>query len=121
MIVNYAFFRGNKKINIYSLTTPLQKNCWNALGVTPPNRLNADRATKSIKRQLLVPFAMDIIIIMCWVIWTERNTWIFNNEPPQVNRCLITFKKEPKLVIHRGKRRLVQSMEDWFFSIFGYV
>jgi hypothetical protein len=29
--------------------------------------------------------------------------------------------RELKLIIQRGKRRLVQSMEDWFFSVFGYV
>jgi hypothetical protein len=91
------------------------------LGIIPPNGLNADWATKFIKRQLAVLFAMDIIITMCWGIWTERNAWIFNNEPPQVHKCLITFKKELKMIIQRGKRRLVQSMEDWFFSVFGFV
>jgi hypothetical protein len=101
------------------LSCPFAKNCWITLGINPPTWLNADRATKSIKRQLNVPFAMDIIMIMCWGIWSERNAWIINNEPPQVQNCIATFKKEFSLVGHRAKRSLVQPMEDWLFSLFG--
>jgi hypothetical protein len=40
------------------------------------------RATRHIKRILRVPFTMKSIIIMCWCIWTEINSWLFNNGDP---------------------------------------
>jgi hypothetical protein len=32
-----------------------------------------ERETKHLKRALRVPFAMEIIIAICWCIWKERN------------------------------------------------
>jgi hypothetical protein len=52
---------------------PFAKNCWAQIGINVPTWLIADRAIRHIKRKLRVPFAMEIIIIMCWCIWIERN------------------------------------------------
>jgi hypothetical protein len=41
-------------------------------------------------------FAMEIIIVMRWSIWSERNSWIFNNLDHSVNNC----KKEGVTVSH---------------------
>jgi hypothetical protein len=60
---------------------------------------------------------MKIIIIMCWSIWTERNSWIFRNEAPSIQRCIYTFKSEFALVIHKAKKKLVLSMEESFLRI----
>jgi ribosomal protein L31E len=46
--------------------------------------LRAERATAYMKHHINKPFAMEIIIIMSWCIWNERNGWLFNNEDPSV-------------------------------------
>jgi hypothetical protein len=94
-----CLFQREEKIRHLFFSYPFAKNCWNALGINPLTWLNIDRSTKSIKRQLHVPFAMDIIVIMCWRIWTKRNAWIINNESPQAQSCFATFRKEFAMVI----------------------
>jgi len=42
---------------------------------------------KSIKRRLGVSFALEIIMLMAWCIWTTRNDWIFSNMHPTVQNC----------------------------------
>jgi hypothetical protein len=46
---------------------------------------------------------VEIIIIMCWSIWIKRNSWLFNDEDPSVEKCKATFKREFALIIHRTK------------------
>jgi hypothetical protein len=79
--------------------------------VRVPTWLKPERATRHIKRALRLPFAMEIIVIMCWSIWTERNSWLFNNEDPQIWKCQETFKREFALVIHRAKPTLLPTMK----------
>jgi hypothetical protein len=47
---------------------PFAKNCWAQIGVVVPTWLTLEGATKHIKRNLRVPFSMEIIILMCWCI-----------------------------------------------------
>jgi hypothetical protein len=80
------------------------KNCWQQIGVIVPTWLKLDRATLHIKRAIMLPFAMKIIILMFWSIWKERNAWIFDSQPPLMDKCLITFKKEIRRVHLRMKK-----------------
>jgi hypothetical protein len=86
-----------------------KKNCWNLIGVQVPH-WRADRATRYLKRALNVPFAMEIIILMCW---SARNGWHFNGEDPGLDNCKLHFKREFALVILRAKLRRVQQMQEW--------
>jgi hypothetical protein len=72
---------------------------------------------RHIKRQLKVPSVMEIIIILCWSIWTERNSWLFRNEDPSVDSCKATFKREMDLVIHRSKTKYTQDMKQWLDNL----
>jgi hypothetical protein len=96
---------------------PFAKNCWSYIGVSVPTWLKPERATKRIKRSLNLPFAMEIIILMSWSIWTKRNAWIFREEAPSVQRCLLTLKSEFSLVIHKAKKKLAPRMKEWLISI----
>jgi hypothetical protein len=87
------------------------------IGVQVPQWLRADRATRHLKRALNVPFAMEIMVLMCWCIWTARNGWLFNGEDPKVDGCKQLFKKEFALVILRAKPRRVQAMQEWLDGI----
>ena len=58
------------------------KACWSTIGVTYNPSRTALQIFRRIKQQLRVPFAMEIIILMWWSIWTTKNDWIFNNKDP---------------------------------------
>jgi hypothetical protein len=100
-----CLFQIEEKLRHLFFSCPIAKNCWNIVGINVPTWLNADRATKHIRRQLNLPFAMDIVMLMWWGIWTERNAWIFNNEAPPVQKCKATIKREFDLVIQRAKKK----------------
>jgi hypothetical protein len=70
------------------------KQCLLQIGISVPTWLKPDRAMRYIKRKLWVPFAMEIIILMCWSIWIERNRWVSNNVDPTVQNSKATFKRE---------------------------
>jgi hypothetical protein len=93
------------------------KNCWATIGVVIPSWLRPDRATRHLRIKLSVPFAMEIIITMCWSIWLERNAWIFNNVAPEVQKCQANFKKEFDLVIYRSKKKYKEDMRLWLLSL----
>jgi hypothetical protein len=73
--------------------------------------LRPERATRHIKRTLGVPFVMEIIMIMTWCIWKERNAYLFSNEDPSVEYCNLIFK-EFALIIHRAKENRANEMKQ---------
>jgi hypothetical protein len=93
------------------------KTCWMQIGVVVPGWLRPERATRHLKRTLGVPFAMEIIMIMTWCIWKERNGSLFGNEDPSVGHCKLVFKKEHTLVINRAKESRANDMKQWLQSI----
>jgi hypothetical protein len=85
--------------------------------VSIPTWLKPERAVCNIKRQLKVPFAMDIIILMARVFGRKEISWIFNNKDPQTANCLNNFKKEFAMVIHRAKGNKAQEMKEWLLDL----
>jgi hypothetical protein len=63
-----------------------------------PSWLRSQRGARRIKRSLGVTSAMEIIINMCWSMWTVRNSWLFNDEDPTIDNCKIIKK-----TIHKCK------------------
>jgi hypothetical protein len=123
MFVNCASDRGKKAYAIYFLDALLQKKLLAADWDQHSSLVTSKRAIKRIKTMIGLPFSMDIIIIMCWSIWSERNSWIFNNADPSIANCKNTFKREFLLVILRAKERHKENMSVWlnnFFSFFFY-
>ena len=80
------------------------KNCWPSIGLFYPAHLQPLQLIKRIKRGLAVPFYMEIIILMSWCIWTQRNNWLFNMIHPSVVGCKAKFKEEFSILLHRAKR-----------------
>jgi hypothetical protein len=58
------------------------KNCPSEIDIVVPSMARSNTALRIIKRSLGLPFAMEIIITMCWSIWIEWNAWIFINTDP---------------------------------------
>ena len=68
---------------------------------------------KAIRRRLGVSFALEIIVLMAWSIWTTRNDWIFNNVHPTIQGCKRKFCKEFNLLLHRVKHPKIDEMKVW--------
>jgi hypothetical protein len=84
--VSYVYIRERiKTLRHLFMRCPFAKNCWSSIGITMPTWLRSDRAMTYLKWANNKPFAMRIIITMCWSIWKERNARIFNTEDPSVD------------------------------------
>jgi hypothetical protein len=68
---------------------------------------------ESIKSQLPAPFFMDVIITMCWAIWSSRNDKIFRGFDNSIRRCKEIFKKEFAQVILRAKIDIKSMLMTW--------
>ncbi|TVU02683.1 hypothetical protein EJB05_51805, partial [Eragrostis curvula] len=64
----------NETIYHLFLRCPFAQNCWAILGVQTPRTNDAALAVQRIKRQLNVPFFMEVIILMSWSIWMRPNS-----------------------------------------------
>jgi hypothetical protein len=93
------------------------KACWISIGVTVAMSTSVPQIFNRIRRQLGVPFFMEIIILMTWGIWTARNYWIFNDIDPSVHRCKEKFISEFSLLKYRVKPDYFQAMEAWLNSL----
>jgi len=92
---------------------PFVAACWGSLNLIVPNSVDPWFITESLAAQLRLPFAMDIIITMCWSIWMLCNDVIFRNIPHSIRRCKALFKKEFALVILRAKEALHPRIDLW--------
>ena len=88
------------------------RSCWSSIGL---NIGQSDPFTtlKQLRNQLNVPFFMEVIILMCWGIWMQRNDFIFKGIQPSHQNCRHHFFKEFALVILRAKPRYKNSMLLW--------
>jgi hypothetical protein len=67
------------------------KNCWSLIGLTVPHSHGPFQILEAFRAQLNAPFFMEIVIIMCWSIWTVRNNWIFRGEEASTQQCKHIF------------------------------
>jgi hypothetical protein len=81
------------------------KNGWRSIGVTAPGINCPQRAATSIIRQLHVQGALEIMILMTWSIWKCHNGWIFENNPPSIERCGALLSQELKWLHLRASQR----------------
>jgi hypothetical protein len=87
------------------------------IGVTVPTLLRSERVTRQIKRSLGLPFAMDIIILMCWSIWKEKMLGFLTLKIHHQEKCKIIFKQEFAMLIKRTKKHYVNEMEQWLHDL----
>lgn len=91
---------------------PFAMACWSAIQVLVPNLQDPCQLVQSFRDQLRLPFAMEVIITMCWSIWMARNDLIFRGLPHSVQMCKMTFK-EFALVKLRARTDLHPTMDLW--------
>jgi hypothetical protein len=93
------------------------KACWASIGISVATTRPVPQIINRIRRNLGVPFFMEIIILMVWSIWKTRNDWIFNNIDPSVEDCRIRFISEFKLLLHRVKQSSIPQLENWLNTL----
>lgn len=95
------------------LACPFSRDCWITLGLVIQNLADPFGTLHSFRQQLQVPFFMEIIVTMCWSIWTERNDAIFKHVQPSIASCKSTFRREFAQVILRAKSSLKPLFTQW--------
>jgi hypothetical protein len=95
------------------LDCPFSISSWATLGLIIQNPADPFDTLESFRIQLHKPFFMEIIVTMCWAIWSVRNDAIFRNVQPSISLCKAIFRKEFAQVILRAKRSLAFSLTQW--------
>ena len=71
--------------------------CWSYICTNwQPAHTGIQEEISNLKQLLSVPYAMEIIILTCWAIWTTRNDHIFQHIQPSIYRCRKKLKEELK-------------------------
>lgn len=99
------------------LACPFALQCWAWINLQIDANLDAFQNLQNLKDQLHVPFFMEIIIIMCWVIWKARNDAIFRQLPPCFQRLKADFRAELQLLLLRAKRSYSPGFDPWIASL----
>jgi hypothetical protein len=86
------------------LECPFAVQCWAIINIQVHHRLDPFENLQSFEDQLQIPFFMEIIIFMCWVIWKASNGLIFCQINPSIQLAEQSFKDELLLLL-RAKRK----------------
>ena len=98
---SHLFFECTFSVRIW---TYLQID-WN--GNSGPEMLN--RAT----RKFSGPCFIEIVILVCWNIWKQRNNNFFRGIIPSFRTWRACFISDINLVKHRVKKDVVQTLSSW--------
>jgi len=60
---------------------------------------------------------MEIIILMCWVIWKARNDLIFRQINPLLLNSKEDFRREIRLLKYRTKHIISDSLDQWIANL----
>lgn len=77
------------KVDIYYL----DQVCWVIFGIMVRHKADPRDSFRDFKMQQRSPFVMEIIILICWNIWTSCNDQIFRGIESTVSRGKDIFKE----------------------------
>ena len=89
------------------------RDCWALIGLAVISSPDLIQKFESLKSHIARNFFMEIIIIMCWTIWTVRNDVIFRGIPPSSLRGLEIFRNIFKQLLWRTKKKYFPAIELW--------
>jgi len=92
---------------------PFAMAFWNTLNLLVLISSSPLQIFEAFKTQLHLPFFMEILVTMCWSIWTVKNDVIFKGIPTSIQRCKLIFRTEFALVILRAKAAYHPSIDSW--------
>lgn len=77
---------------------PFAACCWNFLAFQTSVTLSRLQAVEAFKLAFNQVFFMEVFILLCWSIWSERNDLIFKGLQPSIIKCKVDIKKELTLL-----------------------
>nr|TKW03671.1 hypothetical protein SEVIR_7G056400v2 [Setaria viridis] len=95
------------------LECPFAQECWINISLFTDLSQEPYSILNSFRIQLQVKFFMEVIILMCWCIWMERNDYIFQGINPSVHSAMSRFKVVFTQVMLRVKEDWKQLMIEW--------
>ena len=95
------------------LDCPFAMDCWGTLGLSIQHSDDPFQTTTSFRSQLAILFSMEIIILMCWAIWSVRNDAIFRNVQPAIAQARRHFRINFAQVILRAKKSYEPFISQW--------
>jgi hypothetical protein len=112
---NYALCENSveETVDHLFLHCGIAKDCWIWIGLVVPQSQGPFQVLADFRRQLNVPFFMEIIVLMCWSIWSVRNNLIFRNQEASVQHCKHIFRNVFGLVVLRAKKRYLPQISLW--------
>jgi hypothetical protein len=94
--------------------------CWNTLGLAHLIQGSLFQTLTVFKDHLQRPFFMEIIVSMCWAIWTARNDAIFRGQQHSIGAAKLVFRKELALVNLRAKNKYQPQFYQWLDNLHNY-
>ena len=98
------------------LDCPFAVSCWATLGLVNQNSNDPFQTITSLRTQLNLPFSMEVIISMCWAIWSVRNDAIFRNIQPSIPNAKRHFKMDSAQVILGAKKAYLPRISQWLYA-----
>ena len=95
---------------------PFALACWNTLWLAHLVESELLQTLAVFRDHLQRPFFMEIIISMCWAIWSSRNDNIFRSIQHSLASCKFIFRKGLALVKLRAKGNYQPMLDQWLNS-----
>ena len=91
----------------------IARDCWALIGLSVTSSPDMVQKFENLRNQIGKRFFMEIIIIMCWSIWTIRNDAVFREIPACSLWCLEIFRSTFKQLLWRAKKKYFPAIELW--------
>jgi len=99
------------------LHCPFSISCWAIINIQVDPNLGPFENLMSFRDQLHEPFFMEIIVLMCWVIWKARKDLIFRQINPNIHIAKQCFLDELQMLLLRAKRRYSPRINQWIANL----
>jgi hypothetical protein len=96
---------------------PFAASCWALLAIHSLDALSRFQAVEAFKLVFNKEFFMEVFILLCWIIWIEKNDLIFKGLQPSAMKCKVNLKKELALLCFRVRSRSELAFVQWLESL----
>jgi hypothetical protein len=80
-------------------------------------RLSILEALEEMKKRIILPFAMEIIMLSAWGIWIIRNNKVFKEQNADFASWKAILYQELRLLVHRMKKKHLSLFKDWIQTL----